>query len=277
MESPNQNILAEPQQWNLCLRIGQDRFDALLCNPAPETPMQGISRPLPPQTDLLPALETFVYDNPVLLSDFSSVTILLETPRFTLAPVEAQSAELCRNILRESLPDSTPSTAGETFYDSLDTPPLNIIFEPEQKLLTFLRRTFHNPRLTHSLRPLIAYFASRRKAGNHARTFVHLQPASLDVVIFRENTAAICNRFSYSNIDDAVYYILASRQVVADLDPDNDEIYLCGDRERRLELAPRLGRFVKNIMPVIFPPALFRKARGVMAMPFDLLLLTLCE
>ncbi|MDE7153405.1 MAG: DUF3822 family protein [Muribaculaceae bacterium] len=277
MESPIQHTIDQPQQWNLCLRIGPDSFDALLFNPNSDLPMRGFSRQLPPQSELLPALETFVYDNPLLLNDFGSVTILLDTPRFTLAPIGAISPEICSGILSESLPDEETTPTGDTFFDTLSNPPLNIIFQPEEKLLTFLRRTFHNPKITHALRPLLTYFASRRKAGNHARTFVQIRQTSLDVIIFRENNLALCNRFIYSNISDAVYYILASRQAITDLDPDNDEIYICGDRDRRLELTPRLAEFIKNILPVIFPPALFRKARKIMQMPFDLLIMPLCE
>ncbi|MDE6266101.1 MAG: DUF3822 family protein [Muribaculaceae bacterium] len=271
--------LENPQSWSLFLRIGPSGFDALLHNPAPEQPMRGIRQGCPEGNDLLPALETFVYDNPLLLSDFRSVTILLETPRFTLIPNGVESPVMQRDILSLSLPGGVdPDERENVLTDEVKSVPVEIACLPEEKMLTFLRRTFHNPRIMNHLTPLLEYFGSRRKEGNHARTYVQMRERGLDIIIFRESTVGLCNTFTYSTMDDAAYLILAARQTVGDLDPDNDEIYLCGDLQQRLELGSRLGQFVKNILPVIFPPALFRKSRGVMDIPFDLILMPLlCE
>lgn len=276
--SSQNTTIDNPGQWSLFLRVAPSGFDALLYNPAPEIPMRGIRHSLPQQTDLLPALETFVYDNPLLLSDFGQVTILLETPRFALIPRSVETDQMRRDIMAHSIMDGISSDEEDNILtDTLSQTPLTITYLPDEKTLTFLRRTFHNPRIHHHLTPTVDYFASRRKEGNHARTFVQIRDTSLDIIIFRESSVALCNTFTFSNINDAAYFILASRQSVGDLDPDNDEIYICGEREMRLELGGRLERFVKNILPVIFPPSLFRKSRNVMDMPFDLILMPLCE
>lgn len=239
--------------------------------------MRGISERRSEQPDMLPALEGFVYDNPLLLSDFGSVTVIIESSRFVLIPQGVTDENMTADVFRNSLPETENSADSELLTNNLPAAALSIAFQPGDKLLTFLRRTFHNPRIVHHLTPLLSYFATRRREGNHARTFVQVGADRLDVIIFRDAGVVLCNGFSYSTTDDAAYYILASRQLAGDLDPDNDEIYLCGDREKRQELSARLGEFVKNILPVIFPPALFRRGRDVMDMPFDLILMPLCE
>lgn len=277
-QSPNIETLEDSRQWRLYFRIGAKGFDALLFNPAPDQPMRCVSHKLAPEADLLPALEAFVYDNPLLLSDFGSVTVAVETPHFVLTPQSVKSGDMAHEILAESFPEGTiDGTAVNDVTNCLTATPINVTFQLEEKLLTFLRRTFHNPKIVHHLTPLLNYFASRRKEGNYARTYVQVSENSIDIIIFRESAVGLCNRFSYNDLDDAVYYILAARQSVGDLDPDKDEIYLCGDRNLRLQLTGRLEKFVKNILPVIFPPALFRKAREVMDAPFDLILMPICE
>ena len=276
-ESPlTKEMLENPADWELCLRVSDTDVYALLHHHTGGGAMIGRSISIAPGNDPLPQLETFVYDNPLLLSDFRSVTVVVETSGFTLTPLSVKDEDVQRDVFQNSLPDLAGKNF-ETVTNSLTNPPLNIVFAPSEKLLTFVRRTFHNPRIVSHLTPLLNYFALRRKEGNQARTFIQLRRQSLDVVIFQGNAPALCNRFEFSHVDDAVYYVLACRRSVGDLDPDNDEIYISGDLERRRDMSPLLGKFVKNILPVIFPPSLFRQAREVMDAPFDLILVPLCE
>ena len=56
-----------------------------------------------------------------------------------------------------------------------------------------------------------------------------------------------------------------------------DEMHITGDKQTRNILLPELRQYVRNVMQVIFPADLLRLGNDVMAAPFDLIILPLCE
>ena len=68
---------------------------------------------------------------------------------------------------------------------------------------------------------------------------------------------------------DAVYYILASRENLRL--PDTDEIMISGDRTTRAAITPVLRRYVRYVMPAIFPSVMFRAGRASLSAPFELI------
>ena len=69
---------------------------------------------------------------------------------------------------------------------------------------------------------------------------------------------------------DAVYYILASREALRL--PDTDEILIAGDRMLRAEITPVLRRYVRYVMPAIFPSVMFRAGKASLSAPLEMIL-----
>ena len=55
------------------------------------------------------------------------------------------------------------------------------------------------------------------------------------------------------------------------LDPLTDSILLSGDRDLREQLNQMLRAYHARVMPVIFPPEMFKAGREAMSAPFDLI------
>jgi len=57
-----------------------------------------------------------------------------------------------------------------------------------------------------------------------------------------------------------------------------DEMQLTGSREVRAQMSPLLRRYVKYVMPAIYPAEAMRLGRNAMQAPLELILLALlCE
>lgn len=218
-------------------------------------------------------LEDVVYDNPLMLSDFRSVTILTDTPRWVLFPLELAETDPMAPRRVFSALSSSPDVEGEC----ADTSMYNaaIIYATDPQLARFVRRTFPTARIKPHILPLLRYFASRPGRGNSPRMLVNLRPGQADIITAAGNRLIQAVTATFSATADLIYRILA---MVRDsgLDPNNDEILISGSQSIREEISPMLRTYHSRVMPVIFPPEMFRSGRDAVNAPFDLIISPLC-
>ena len=249
----------------LDMRFDRNRLDVMIFNPREDNSLIYRRLNLTPDRDgsVLGSLESTVYDNPLLLSDFEKVNIITASDSFAVIPA-----------------GFTPEQASE-FIDSplltpLDRLKAEIAFSVEPGILGFFNRAFVNPVITHTLAPLTRYFSDRRRHGNTTSMFANVESDRLQVIIFDRHRLALANVYRYRAVSDAVYIILSLRKMLG-MDSDTDEILLSGDREPRMAVINSLREFIPYVMPVIFPSAMFRMGRAAIDAPFDLTVLSLCE
>lgn len=214
----------------------------------------------------LQAIEDAVYDNPMLLLDFSKVTVLFDTRRFMALPMMPQEA--CETMLRASLP-ADATVAAEVLVSPLPAMGSCVSFEVPADILGFLRRTFHNASILHPLAPAAAYFQARHPRHPSGKTLVNITGNRLDVVTLGDKAPQVLNSFRFETPMDALYYILATRGS-ADV-ADTDEIMVAGDLKARAALTPLLRKYVRYVMPAIFPSVMFRAGKASLSAPFEMI------
>jgi hypothetical protein len=150
-----------------------------------------------------------------------------------------------------------------------------MLTEVPSELLGFLRRTFNNPRICHSLTPLALYFKGKHPNRSRGKMMVNLRGEQLDVVILGDDAPLVINSYPVHSPMDAVYFVMACREGVGL--SAMDEIILAGDSESRAAVTPLLRRFVRYVMPAIFPSTMFRACRAALRTPFELVVAPLVE
>ena len=105
--------------------------------------------------------------------------------------------------------------------------------------------------------------------------FAHLRAGAIDIMAFGSGQLRMANSFRYSDTADAVYYILASRQMLG-MDM-SAELILSGDTAARAAVTPILREYIGSVMPAVFPSALMRCGHDAIHAPLDLILLPSCE
>ena len=103
-----------------------------------------------------------------------------------------------------------------------------------------------------------------------------MRQGKVDVIAVNGDGLRFANTFDYRNPMDAVYYIMASRQMLG-MDNASDEMFLSGSPSARESVAETLRKYISYVMPVIFPSAIFKAGKEAMKAPFDLVVLPLCE
>lgn len=272
MHMLGKDLIERPQMWQLVLEAGASALSVVAFSPYENHALiyEAIeldqSAPSP-----LRALEDAVYDNPMLLLDFKRVTVLYDTQRMAVLPVmAADSAEAC---LRSMFPPS--GSRAEVLVDNVAGLGACVAFEVPADILGFLRRTFHNAEIGHPLAPTATYFGARHTSRPRGKTLVNITGDRLDLVTLGDGAPLALNSFRFVEPMDAVYYILASRNGLGLR--DTDEIMIAGDRTVRAAISPVLRRYVRYVMPAIFPSAMFRAGKASLSAPFEMIVAPLVQ
>ena len=269
----DKDLIEDTARCNMLVRIGSACVDVVIYSVLADNTLIYRSLPLPVATSASPvrALEEVVYDNPLMLSEFRKVYILVDTPDYCMIPSGLDDSQSTR--IYSAL---HPGYQGEVRIADTATRNAVTVYGIPDNLSGFIHRTFIGAHIVPHIVPLVRYFASRHVRGNSRRMICNMRPGSMDIIIIEGNSLVQANTMSFRALPDAVYYILASRAEHG-LDAHTDEVLLAGDQHMRDELTPMLRTYVARVMPVIFPPQMFRAGKEAMHAPFDLIVTPLCE
>lgn len=256
----------------LNLRLSDSFLDVALYNPFEDNSM--ILRSFPLEGDKATRLkqtEAAIYDNPLLLCEFQKTNILVENDRFIIVPSEIDPSTHGKLLHIAHPTDDDTYTSVSTDIPTLG---VSILTAIDERTSNFLHRTFNNAPIISHLAPLMKYFQSKIPEGNTVKMLANLREGALDIIVMSHSRLILANRFSFDDINDAAYYILACAQHCM---PAPEEILLSGTRETRDNVTPLVRRFHPYVMPLIFPSEIYRAGAAAVNSPFDLVIMPLCE
>ena len=260
-----------PEMWSLALRLGDDSIDFTMLNG--EGSLMAGSVALGDGDGYAKRLEAAVYDNPFLLQQFGSTTIVAQSDRFLLLPDEmtlGDEAE-CQRYYNSIYDDDR-----NVIVNPIKEAGMSVAFSMERSVESFVQRTFFNPPMQHCLSPLITWFKRTDASVGRNRMYVALCGAKMSIVVLKSGRVAFANIFPADSADNAYYYIVNAWQH-CDLSQTDDALLTAGICPVKEALLPRLHKIVANIAPVAYPSELLRLGEDVMQAPFDLTILPLCE
>lgn len=261
-------LIEKPQLWQLVLEVSASSLAVVAFSRYEDHALIFHTIPLDATApNRLRALEDAVYDNPLLLLDFNRVIIIFDTSRFL--PIPDIGAESPDKLFRQAFPHDN-ATPGEIIVSRMPSLSAAIPFEVPCDILGFLRRTFHNAVLIPPLKPLAEYFQAKHPTRRNGKTMVNVSGDRLDIVTLGDAAPLQLTSHRFREPMDAAYYILASRAQLSI--PDTEEIMIAGDRAARAAITPLLRRYVRYVMPAIFPSSMFRAGKASLAAPFEMIL-----
>ena len=269
MEANNHIDIQHPEAWELLVAIDDKRVDYILYTPTVANSL--ITGQMKLTDESLQALEDTVYNTPELLNDYQRVRVMVRSRHFVLFPDET-SDEDCMSLVRQAFPDDD----GDVAVCHMPQNGVKSAFVMPRGMQAFLGRTFNYPVVYHYLMPLCEYFKSQSTGNEISRMFLHLTDNRMDMVIYRDGALMCANSYPFTNADDMAYFAL-NAWTTYDMDQLTDELQLAGDGEQRAAMSPVLRKFVKFVMPAVYPAAAMRLGRNAMQAPLDLILLALCE
>lgn len=275
----DKEMIKDPRMWQLVLEPTADSLWVMAFSPIDHLL---ISRRLPLEASKLStaltalsnkALEEVIYDNPLLLSDFRKVSILMPAERFIVVP-DLLDDSMAADALHKLYPSACDSDGSlELLIDELPGMKARMVYELPSATAGFLRRTFSHPSIFHTLTPTALFFHAKHPNPPRGKMMVNLRENRLDLVALAEDTPLLLNSFPIRDPMDAVYHIMAVREKFRI--PADREIILAGNTDERAAVSPILRRFVRYVMPAIFPSAMLRAGRAALRTPFEMVVLPL--
>lgn len=197
------DLVADTSLWTLCVRVAPDSLSALLLGPV-SADSAVLSRIEPLADGSLKALEDAIYDNSLLLGDFSRAYVVFATSQFTQIP-DGISAPVAERIVDAMLPDCDAPRA----VLNAPMPQGELLAAIDSETFNFLKRTFPDARFTVSLSALAEGVAALPSDG--ARVFAFAYPGEVAVLTFdARGTLTFANRFDAFSPADCAYFILAA-------------------------------------------------------------------
>lgn len=274
MEQPT---IDNPRLWRLALEVSPGMLHAVMTSTVADASLIYRRLPLDASLPLHRALEEVVYANPELLSDFGRIDMLVDTDAYTVVPeglgIDAATiGEITQIGYGGKEPPAVTADA--------PTSAVSVVWAMPEDARQFMARTFRNAPARHVVSLLLKYFGRQDGMSNRAKVFVHITdgtPRRVDIAAYDAGgRLAMATSKQWESDTDVLYYALACAKV-AGFDAENDEMLLCGDRALRHAVTPLLSRYVRHVMPMIFPSAALRAGKEAFKAPFPLIILPLCE
>lgn len=269
-EMLDKDMIKEPRMWQLVMEASPDTLSVMAFSPIEHHTLISEEIPLAnTATSPLKGFQEAVYDNPLLLADFRKTTILLPTPRAMLVPDILTDTSRREQAFREAFPPSGADGPEEILAEELPALGATMLTAINREFLGFLRRTFNNPRISHTLTPLVLYFKAKHPTRPHGKMIANLRQGRCDIVILGDKAPMVMNSYPVRDPMDSVYYIMACREAFGL--SATDELILAGDNASRGAVTPVLRRFIRYVMPAIFPSTMFRAGRAALRTPFEMI------
>lgn len=257
----------QAQMWQLLMEANSRELVAVAFSPYENHSMVYRTIPFAPDVSTpLRQLEDAVYENSFLLSDYSRTTMLYDSERVAALP-DSPDEELLTRLFRAVYPAT--GVPSKIIISHIADQRVAVCCEVDAAVCNFITRTFPGISIEHPLAPLCRYFRAKYPLRRRGKTLVNMRGKRLDIITLGDEAPLTVASHRIECAMDAVYYILASREALRL--PDTDEIFIAGDRTLRAEVTPVLRRYVRYVMPAIFPSVMFRAGKASLSAPFELI------
>lgn len=202
------DIITQPELWELRLFLSDSSLWVALVPPVDSETLIVRSfvidkdNPSPQKT-----IENILFSNPLLFSDFKSVTCYISSREQIAVPAETPA-----NMHAELMEDAFPTLRNDIIATSLgDNMPV-MLTSINSDLKGFLNRTFYNIKFKSHFLPL--YNVACCQSVSNTQILAFITTDSVDVLAIAHSNLLLANSFSTSNPETAAYYILATRRIL---------------------------------------------------------------
>lgn len=255
----------------LSIRLSADGFSFSMLDPSGKQPFLYTPVPVDPSISLTANIKQTLAHNEVLCGNTARTVILLDTPRWTVVPLELFEDDHAETLYKQC----HHVVGGEKIlYNILDRTNAVIVFAMEQAAWQLTQELWPGAYVYASVSPIINHLTLKAKPlvpTTNRKMYVHQGRRSVDIVVLDHATPLLVNTFSSRNVADSSYYVLNLWKQL-ELNQLADELYLIGGAPANEELATLLRTYVKTVV-VVNPKAEFNRSEmaACEGVPYDML------
>jgi hypothetical protein len=181
---------------------------------------------------------------PFLGYDFKSVGAGFVTSKFTLVPKPLfdEGHKLEYLTFNHKVDELTETV----LFDELKNCESILLFALPIQVKKTLEEIFKKPALHHQSGSLIELIISENKNKPAKKTVVHIQASHFEIVVTEGKKLLFFNSFAYQSSEDFIYYLLFVCEQL-NLNPEESEVYLCGEIERNSAIYSIVQKYIRNV------------------------------
>ena len=268
MTQLHRDLIADTLLWHVNICIADEAIHVLFTGPesVEQSVMFHTIDLKPGLASHLAAVEEAVYDNQLLLADFASVRVMVDTSNFVLVP--SALTPLASEIVDSMIPDLEDSATTLLSAMTADTSQL-LAMAISSDLYNFINRTWANPLIDHPLAVTARYLQLIPTHGAGSALYGVLSSGRMMAVRYRrDGELDFANRFAISAAADAAYYLLS-------LSPNVETLVVGGESDLRNDASALLRpRLEAPVLPITLSPELLQLRRMAPTAPLYLLFST---
>jgi hypothetical protein len=120
------------------------------------------------------------------------------------------------------------------------------IYALDNSLSDYFKGLFSGIHFHHVSTILVQNILIENKNRQSASLFAHVKPDHFELLMLKDHKLIFYNRFSYKTAEDFIYYILFVCEQLQ-LNPENAEIQLLGEIEKKSAVYAILYKYIRNI------------------------------
>lgn len=225
-----------------------------------------------PTISLAANLKEAIARLPELQQDYDNVQVLISSPS-SMVPFELFEEERIEELYSFNFPHRKGSCV---LYNILSKSNATILYAIDKSAYQLLNETFPHIRYYSVESPVIEYLAEKSKIRETQKLYVYFHEHTLNLYIYTNGKLYFANNFTYTDLNDALYFILQVWKSQG-LNQFTDELHLLGVLPEEEKTRKELRRYIKQVHQNN-PVAEFglTPASPEQSLPYDLQILINC-
>ena len=220
------------------------------------------------------ALKECFFANECLSWRYKQLNVICSSPHYLLVPTPLLPAdeEVRQLWMRKAFVRPESACLTEPLSDQRAT----LLYDCEEAVRAFCLRSFQNPRFTHYLVPLLAYWRAQSREALYRSMFGWIEGERMDVACFERDRLLLVNTFEVHQPEEMLYYLLYVWRQMG-FNAQIDALRLHAVPTLRMTLLEQTRRYLRNVQGASLPSELYLLGEEVVKAPLDLIALLVCE
>ena len=195
-----------------------------------------------PTVSLTANLREAVATVSILQQDYQNIQILLDSPS-SIVPFDRFDEEKVEALYAYNFPHRKGYTV---LYNILSKSNTTLLFALDKNAYQYLNEIFPHARYYSVETPVIEYLTEKSKLRESQKLYVYFHEKTIHVYIFNNGKLYFANNFTYTDLNDALYFILQVWKVQG-LNQHTDELHLLGHLPEEEKTRKELHRFIQHV------------------------------
>lgn len=192
--------------------------------------------------ELLMDIESIMFENDILNSVFSEVSVVYSTPIYSLVPFplfdETKSSEYLKFNSKILANDYMA-------HDVLEKHDIVVVYVPYMNINNFFFEKYGSFNYYHATTIMLKAILENEKYSL-PKMYLHFQKNSFDCIVLKNGELQLCNSYSYKTPEDFIYYTLFCLEQLK-LNPETLPVILCGEIDTEDDNYKIAYTYIRNI------------------------------